>query len=919
MAYSEYKFGDFARIYNSGPSDGLVGFAEGFAKGFVPAYTQAVKDRRDQEDELFRLQVKERTDQEERVRSRNAAIASDRAKAEALAATLGMPELAGQIYGSLRSGLSDTVVERTYRSAIDEGRLVLPTQATPAAAPVVGTPTDPTVPDAVSEPASGDTSSLDNQMIDSGLTDTPVVTMSSQGGADYSDVREDGSFDIADNSSNWFLNVGDRLRRNRTELIQRNVDRRMRAWEEATGRSTPSADPTTAEGLTTTSTAATTPPITTYDMEAQDGATAGEIQATFAILPPSAALPPISELTSQERMDAALAALGDRTDPVAQRYRDQLEALRRNNVEIPSFAGKSPQEINEMIETAPEKYGFMGEEWLNNFNTRAASYRDTVTNLPSLSGSLEDRIGIQRDIAAGRYGDINIASEWLAELNTSIERDQRIARIEPLLNPEDMVGASSADLASRRELALAQGAEPGDLLVLDRAISMAQERESNGEYRTYAENVDTVREAENALSLAEMEGASEATITGLTNLRRTLEAREAQEAARNSGVAAGTPVEHVITDADGTKRVGLVTIDPNTNQTVDAAGNPVTSRPMTEAEMDRFMDIPTEVQKIGEELRQAGNGLQEALRTANTIVEIALADPATIGLEGDLAQFITGTVRGAGSVISVTNQLFASNNAVRGRDENGDQVTYITSGQVDAELRRQGILSGGQSIMSMTGQQLLDTFVSADITDTSTRTTMLESAMIALAFRVGRIEGQSGNAMSNKDFERIMEMITGSNGDIRAFLGNLHEFMSQKVASYDDAAISFERDTSTINSFKNIYGYSPIGTVSSFEQIVAGRGEQRLTQAYNFFTSPLPGELAVGGTAGTSAPAAPADAGAAFESFMNNPAEQDRIRGNLSTLQSNNPDQIQRYIDAEARRLGITADQLSGMLQGGQN
>lgn len=916
MAYSEYKFGDFARIYNSGPSDGLVGFAEGFAKGFVPAYTQAVKDRRDQEDELFRLQVQERTAQEERVRTRNAGIAEDRAKAQALAAALGMPELAGQIYGSLRSGLSDTVVERTYRAAIDEGRLVMPTQATPAAAPVVGTPTDPTVPDAISDPAPGDTSSIDSQMIDSGLSGEPVVTMSSQGEADYSDVREDGSFDIADNSPNWFMNVGDRLRRNRTELIQRNVDRRMRAWEEATGRSSPSADPTTAEGLTTASTAASETPITTFDMEAQDGATAGEIQATFAILPPSAALPPISELTSEERMNAALAALGDRTDPVAQQYRERLEALRRNNVEMPSFAGKSPAEINEMIETAPEKYGFMGEEWMNNFTTRAIAARDAVENFPSISGSLEERLGLQRDIAAGRYP--NFPSDLLVVLNTSVERDQRLARIEPLLNSETMIGASLTDLQARRDIAVAEGAEPGELAVLDHAIAMAQERERNGEFRTYAQNVDTVREAENALSLARAEEASEATIEGLESLRRTLEAREAQEAARNSGVAAGTPVEHVITDADGTKRVGLVTIDPETGQTVDAEGNPVTSRPMTENELDQFMSIPTEVQKIGEELRQAGNGLQEALRTANTIVEIAMADPATIGLEGDLAQVITGTVRGAGSVISITNQLF-TNNAVRGRDENGDQVTYVTSGQVDAELRRQGVLSEGQSIMSMTGQQLLDTFVSADITDTATRTTMLESAMIALAFRVGRIEGQSGNAMSNKDFERIMEMITGSNGDIRAFLGNLHEFMSQKVASYDDAAISFERDTSTINSFRNIYGYSPIGPVNSFEQIVASRGEERLTQAYNFFTSPLPGELAVGGGAGASTPAAPADAGSAFESFMNNPGEQDRIRGNVTRLQENNPGQIQRYIEAEAARLGIDADQLNRMLQGGQN
>jgi hypothetical protein len=39
MSYGEYKFGDFMKNYDvGGPSDGLVGFAEGFAAGFVPAY-----------------------------------------------------------------------------------------------------------------------------------------------------------------------------------------------------------------------------------------------------------------------------------------------------------------------------------------------------------------------------------------------------------------------------------------------------------------------------------------------------------------------------------------------------------------------------------------------------------------------------------------------------------------------------------------------------------------------------------------------------------------------------------------------------------------------------------------------------------------------------------------------------------------
>ena len=56
MSYGEYKFGDFAKLYDvGGPSDELVGFAQGFAQGFVPAYQAGIKAEREKDLALAKL------------------------------------------------------------------------------------------------------------------------------------------------------------------------------------------------------------------------------------------------------------------------------------------------------------------------------------------------------------------------------------------------------------------------------------------------------------------------------------------------------------------------------------------------------------------------------------------------------------------------------------------------------------------------------------------------------------------------------------------------------------------------------------------------------------------------------------------------------------------------------------------------
>ena len=64
MSYSEYKFGDFRKYYDDGPSAGLVGFATGFADSFSSSFNEARAARNKADDDLFKLAVTDIQDRE---------------------------------------------------------------------------------------------------------------------------------------------------------------------------------------------------------------------------------------------------------------------------------------------------------------------------------------------------------------------------------------------------------------------------------------------------------------------------------------------------------------------------------------------------------------------------------------------------------------------------------------------------------------------------------------------------------------------------------------------------------------------------------------------------------------------------------------------------------------------------------------
>ena len=102
---------------------------------------------------------------------------------------------------------------------------------------------------------------------------------------------------------------------------------------------------------------------------------------------------------------------------------------------------------------------------------------------------------------------------------------------------------------------------------------------------------------------------------------------------------------------------------------------------------------------------------------------------------------------------------------------------------------------------------------------------------IILAFRSGRIEGQSGNAMSNKDFERLTQMLE-TKGSVDAFTEQLRGYMKSKVQNYDDKVQATMGSNSIPASFKEEYGFYPVTSPLTFSEFVQKRNEPDLTTAY---------------------------------------------------------------------------------------
>ena len=346
--------------------------------------------------------------------------------------------------------------------------------------------------------------------------------------------------------------------------------------------------------------------------------------------------------------------------------------------------------------------------------------------------------------------------------------------------------------------------------------------ETSKSFRSYAQNVNSVAEAQTALDLASSENAPDNVITQLTDLLDNQVKLKTKSDLIAAGFDTAAVIDAVITLEDGTKDYILARRDSEGGLTpVDAElqGKGTVSL-MSEVQLATFKDARKVVQKYSVALANQNANLAEALRNSELAISIVNNNEMVRNAGGSVAQLITSTVRGTESVLTVAESLFKGS-AVQGKNaDNGDPETYITEEQLLAAMKEKG-----------RDQSFLDAIVSQDVQNLADDTARFEATMIILAFRAGRIEGQSGNAMSNKDFDRLKQMLE-TRGSSEAFEQNLRDYMRSKIVSYDDGVVLTLNTNPTIAGFKNDYGFYPTATPLNFTEFVKTRNEPTLRTAF---------------------------------------------------------------------------------------
>ena len=462
-------------------------------------------------------------------------------------------------------------------------------------------------------------------------------------------------------------------------------------------------------------------------------------------------------------------------------------------------------------------------------------------------------------------------------------------------------------------------------------------------FRDYAEKATGYGTTLNQIAIAKAEGADDTVIKGLEDLLEDHKRQKVEMANIENGVNPAGTMEAIVTDENGERSVQLVTFDATGKAFID--GKEVNAKKMPENMMEMFFKVPSQTQKTAKDYVDGSVALAEGLINAQNLVDIAERNPGVVGLEGDISQAIVGFVRGGSAFVKVGNDLFDA--------KEDPENAHITLEEYENELRKQGMYSGDKSLADMTTAEMVDSLVSTTTVELARDTTLFEAQMVALAFRVGRLEGQSGNAMSNKDFERIQEMVGNSNGDPEAFREQLHEFMRQKIKSNDMRVQGFNTSASGYGQFEQVYKILPYKKPQTIADLATEQEDEELLRAIDFFRNPYAAptvtetsEPVVEPVQGDDpvTPEEPVEAAAEVEVIEEEPAVTgplypvkdkvewannvtdyyywDTLLQNIAQLEENNPEVLPDFLAAFAKTISedhgieITAFDLSKMTEG---
>jgi hypothetical protein len=179
---------------------------------------------------------------------------------------------------------------------------------------------------------------------------------------------------------------------------------------------------------------------------------------------------------------------------------------------------------------------------------------------------------------------------------------------------------------------------------------------------------------------------------------------------------------------------------------------------------------------------------------------------ADMVLENDAVLFGTsGTAKTASNVLKEIKNGLSIIGSVFDANKNADLPEEITPDMVERRLQQQGILQQGQTLEQAAS---IDTFTLGDsVEDLAKKKAAFDAKLILMAFRAGGLEGQTGMAMSNKDFERLKDVVNASK-DGKTFVTELGKYVQGRIDTLKDDASLLQNDAGRVG-FQNRYGYDP--------------------------------------------------------------------------------------------------------------
>lgn len=279
-------------------------------------------------------------------------------------------------------------------------------------------------------------------------------------------------------------------------------------------------------------------------------------------------------------------------------------------------------------------------------------------------------------------------------------------------------------------------------------------------------------------------------------VNQLLQAETARGSARNSG-----EIRQFVKVENGkpTFTSGYIQQTAQGPVMTDAQGQPLEGfRPVMEDERkagdEALKVINTRITNYNNSLQDVGS----ALVLADDLVGLVQQSPEVLTRVAGGVQTIMSAVREVKSASSIVQQLMASN-------QNG----VVTRDEFENSLNRSGVLPNGMTADELSG------FDISSVSNLAERKALFDAKVFLLAFRSGALEGQSGQAMSDKDYQRLLKIVYASSNP-ETFQQQLNDYMRQGISTLErtERGMNSSKD-GLIGRFQQQYGYNPVAAVVS--------------------------------------------------------------------------------------------------------